>query len=100
MAGRAVLNHVFPAMRLVNLTGYCINVEDHRGPIVRIVKPSDERAYLQGGVEPFEIGTVGVDRVKPRRVVGLLPQKEDVLLYIVNPDGTRASNRMPSLRRS
>lgn len=61
--------------------------------------PSGERADLQGGVERFEIDTVGVDRVKPRCVVGLLPQKENGR-YIVNPDGTRASNRMTSLRRS
>jgi hypothetical protein len=67
MAGRAVLNHVFPAMRLVNLTGYCINVKDHRGPIVRIVKPSDERAYPPYG-RSVRDAYVGV-----RRLLGMEP---------------------------
>ena len=80
------------AMRLVNLTGYRIIFTDDRGQIVNIVEPSGERAYVEGDTEPFEIDRIRIDRVTSRRVVGLPPPQEN-MLYIVNPDVARASDR-------
>jgi hypothetical protein len=79
-------------MRLVNLTGYRIIFTDERGQIVSIVEPAEERARLEGDTEPFEVDKIRVDQVRPHRVVGLPPPDEGVL-YIVNPDVARASDR-------
>lgn len=79
-------------MQLVNLTGYRIIFTDDRGQIVRIIEPTEERAHLEGDTEPLEVDMIRVDRVRPRRVIGL-PSPEDGVLYIVNPDVARASDR-------
>lgn len=80
-------------MRLVNLTGYRIIFTDPRGQIISILEPSDDRAHVEGDTHPFEVDKIRVDRIKARHVVGLPPPQDDVL-YIVNPDVARASDRL------
>jgi len=80
-------------MQLVNLTGYRIIFTNRRGQIRRILESSGERAYVEGDTEPLEVDRIRVDRVRPRRVIGLPSPKENVL-YIVNPDVARASDRL------
>ena len=79
-------------MQLVNLTGCRIIVSDDRGGIVRIIEPRDEHARLEGSAQSTSIDDIPVDYVTPDRITGL-PAPQEGVLYIVNPDVARATDR-------
>lgn len=80
-------------MRLVNCTGYRIIMSDDQGRVTNIIPPSSHAARLEGATQSLtSVDNVRIDQITPDRITGL-PDPEADVVYIVNPDVARATDR-------